>query len=535
MKPLAVALLALALFGLPGCPGGDPAPPDAGPDAADASDGADLDPGDGDRDDGDGPAGCQRDLDCDDGDPCNGAEECQAGECFAGVPPNCDDQNPCTSDGCVARVGCRNEPVAGACDDGDACTLDDRCQSGQCYGLPADADEDGHVAARCGGADCDDQDPAVNPNAFEGPTGAPACSDGIDNDCDGASDAAEPTCAACLGPADCDDGDACNGAEDCQAGECYPGDPLTCSDGEPCTDDWCDPVQGCRSAANELPCDDGDACTLGDRCAAGACQPGQQRDCSDGNPCTDDDCVTGQGCVHVPNAAPCDDGDPQTTGDACIDGTCNGIPDPYAEFEGLTGQALRQALAVHLADHESVSYDTARWEIFSDLDNQAGQVECVYTGVRVTTDDIPPADQMNTEHTWPRSWGADSGPVLSDLNHLFPTMAQANSTRSNLAFGDVVQADWSWGGSLRGYNAIGSLVFEPRDAHKGNAARAIFYVAVCYGFEVFPTQEAVLRAWHTQDPPDAAELERADRIEQIQGTRNPFVDRPDFVDRIYDF
>jgi len=101
------------LVALTGCPGGGATPSDAGQDLVDSGDGGVRDA------DGVGPgdeAGpeCLLDGDCNDGDPCNGDEACQAGDCFPGTPPSCDDNNPCTLDACVARVGCRNEPTAGA-------------------------------------------------------------------------------------------------------------------------------------------------------------------------------------------------------------------------------------------------------------------------------------------------------------------------------------------------------------------------------------------------------------------------------------
>ena len=67
-----------------------------------------------------------------------------------------------------------------------------------------DADGDGYDAMGCGGDDCDDSDPAVNPLATE------VC-DGVDNDCDGAfftgeeDDDDDDGFVACL---DCDDADA---------------------------------------------------------------------------------------------------------------------------------------------------------------------------------------------------------------------------------------------------------------------------------------------------------------------------------------
>ncbi len=47
-----------------------------------------------------------------------------------------------------------------------------------------------------------------------------------------------------------------------------------CDDGNPCTDDSCDPRVGCRHRPNQELCSDGDQCTVGDRCGGGECRPG---------------------------------------------------------------------------------------------------------------------------------------------------------------------------------------------------------------------------------------------------------------------
>ena len=44
-----------------------------------------------------------------------------------------------------------------------------------------------------------------------------------------------------------------------------------------------------------------------------------------------------------------------------------------------------------------------------------------------------------------------------------------------------------------------------------------------------------LRGWNLADPPDDLERGRNAAIEKLQNNRNPFVDRPDFVDRISDY
>jgi subtilisin family serine protease len=48
----------------------------------------------------------------------------------------------------------------------------------------------------------------------------------------------------------------------------------SCDDGNPCTDDMCDPATGCQHAANTASCSDGSECTLADQCNGGHCQSG---------------------------------------------------------------------------------------------------------------------------------------------------------------------------------------------------------------------------------------------------------------------
>lgn len=121
----------------------------------------------------------------------------------------------------------------------------------------------------------------------------------------------------------CEDGDACTVGDACQGGACI-GVPLSCNDGNPCTNDSCDPVTGCVRVNNTAPCDDGSACTTDDTCADGHCN-GTDLSCDDRNACTDDSCDPVSGCLSVGNTMPCDDGDPGTVSDRCAaTGTCTG-------------------------------------------------------------------------------------------------------------------------------------------------------------------------------------------------------------------
>ncbi len=74
-------------------------------------------------------------LSCDDGDACNGVEACDpALGCELGTPPICDDLNPCTDDSCGPVAGCQSVDNTALCDDGAACTSGDTCTGGVCSG-----------------------------------------------------------------------------------------------------------------------------------------------------------------------------------------------------------------------------------------------------------------------------------------------------------------------------------------------------------------------------------------------------------------
>ena len=75
-----------------------------------------------------------------------------------------------------------------------------------------------------------------------------ACDDG--NPCNGVETfVAGRGCVPGTPPPDgtsCGDGNICNGEETCSGGACVVGAPLVCDDGDPCTQNLCDPTIGCR-------------------------------------------------------------------------------------------------------------------------------------------------------------------------------------------------------------------------------------------------------------------------------------------------
>jgi V8-like Glu-specific endopeptidase len=94
------------------------------------------------------PPVCTVDPDCDDANPCNGAETCVAGQCVAGTPIDCSDGNACTTDSCdPATSACSSAPLdctggntclSAACDpvtgcSGEAFPDGTVCPTGTCY------------------------------------------------------------------------------------------------------------------------------------------------------------------------------------------------------------------------------------------------------------------------------------------------------------------------------------------------------------------------------------------------------------------
>jgi hypothetical protein len=284
-------------------------------------------------------------LVCDDGDSCNGLETCvPASGCVAGKALVCDDGNPCTDDGCEAEGGCTHVANVAACDDGNPCTTGDVCAAGACKPTGTLSCDDGNM---CTDDSCSPVDGCVHKTNTKVCTDNDACTLGdhcVDGGCVGTEvvcddlnpctdDSCDPQ-KGCVHEANelpCNDGNACTEGDLCGGGWCQPGAILDCDDDNPCTTDLCSLEQGCVHLDNASPCNDGDVCTVGDLCVAGACEPGEALDCDDGNVCTDDSCNPATGCVHEDNVLECDDGTACTDGDLCANGAC--VPGPVLDCD----------------------------------------------------------------------------------------------------------------------------------------------------------------------------------------------------------
>jgi hypothetical protein len=253
-------------------------------------------------------------VDCDDGDLCNGAESCdQALGCIPGEALTCDDGDICNGlESCHAQMGCQ-AGIGLLCADNNLCNGAESCDpvKGCQAGVPLV---------------CDDSDLCNGIESCEPQVG---CLDGVELLCDDSNVCTDNSCHAkegCIFAANealCDDGNACTIGDHCAGGKClFTGSP-DCDDSNVCTKDSCDPDSGCAQTAISAACDDGDPCTINDQCADGACGSGPQVDCDDGNPCTDDTCNEQGLCEHLANAADCNDGNECTVGDHCADGNCS--------------------------------------------------------------------------------------------------------------------------------------------------------------------------------------------------------------------
>ena len=168
------------------------------------------------------------------------------------------------------------------------------------------------------------------------------------------------------------------------------------------------------------------------------------------------------------------------------------------------------------------------------------------------------------EHVFPKSWfgGVDVYPMYSDLHFIWPADNYVNFRKGNLPIGYVNSPFYtSKNGSKIGtsktslnYNYNSSNIFEPIDSFKGDFARAYMYVITRYqdsivnwigrstagnvldgnkypGFDSWILKLCV--KWHKLDPPSAIERKRNDAVFTIQGNRNPYIDYPHWVEKVF--
>ena len=230
-------------------------------------------------------------------------------------------------------------------------------------------------------------------------------------------------------------------------------------------------------------------------------------------------------------------------------------------FPGLEGTDLEDAVQDAFTPGVILTYSEARNKMFEEIYNVNDTVTCVYSGHQRH---LPPGTPspiqflldnnsnigINTEHTFPQSQGAGSGNPRANLYHLFPARVRVNEARGSLPFSEINDPQTeTWYYKTQAISSIpGSLIdlysekkidfFEPREDHKGNVARAMFYFYTIYrnvanaGF--FNGQVETLCDWHLQDPVDSVEWDRNDMIATYQeNKKNPFILDCTIAKRLY--
>ena len=232
-------------------------------------------------------------------------------------------------------------------------------------------------------------------------------------------------------------------------------------------------------------------------------------------------------------------------------------PMPPAPPTNLSGVALRTWYIDnwYTSKRVELSYAAARAKMYNYADNYNNLVTCVYSGYQETVPysftnaSTTVVSRINCEHTVPQSWFNQTVRMRSDMHHLFPTYDTWNNLRGSDPYADIPDATtqtWMRGlvsqatipmANINEWSEDTNTQFEPREDHKGNVARAVFYFYTMHANqpELINTGHNnigsagdinTLYAWHLADPVDAHEIERNNRVAASQGNFNPYIAYP---------
>lgn len=251
----------------------------------------------------------------------------------------------------------------------------------------------------------------------------------------------------------------------------------------------------------------------------------------------------------------------------------------YDDAQGLQGYELKTALKEIINNQTVLSYnslddlyiqtdkdlyyenDNTLLDIYSEKPNGPDSYNYGFGEGDQCGNYNSEADCWNKEHVFPQGFFNEQLPMRTDLHQVLPTDGYVNNRRSNYPFGKVGSASWtSTNGSKVGTSAtpgFNGTVFEPIDEFKGDIARILFYFATRYEDQVTSNswddpdndpsnplngttdqvyedwQIDILLQWNQQDPVSQKEIDRNNKVYQIQGNRNPFVDHPEWVNAIW--
>lgn len=295
---------------------------------------------------------------CNDSNACTQVDTCQGGACTGGSPVVCVASDQCHTLGvCSSASGVCSNPTkadGSSCNDSNACTQTDTCQTGVCTGaspVTCAAPDPCHGAGACNpvngvcsypskadGTACSDSNACTQTDSCQGGvcTGSNAVTCSLPDQCHAAG-TCNPATGSCSNPpkpdgAACNDSNPCSQTDSCQAGVCTGSNPVACP-----AIDQCHLAGTCSSATglcsspvkpNGSACNDGNSCTQTDTCQAGICTGTTSVACAAPDQChTAGTCVPATGVCSYPAKAPgsiCDDGNPCTQTDTCQAGACTG-------------------------------------------------------------------------------------------------------------------------------------------------------------------------------------------------------------------
>jgi endonuclease I len=254
------------------------------------------------------------------------------------------------------------------------------------------------------------------------------------------------------------------------------------------------------------------------------------------------------------------------------------IPTGYYNNATGSGFTLKTQLYNIISPHTTLVYGSGLWALYPSSDVRPdGKVWDIYSNCNFTfglpanggNQDIGTGGNVecqffNKEHTFPKSWfgGVNGTAMYSDAFHVMPTDKKNNSLRGNLAYGLVDPAvtnsignGWKIGNCVAPNYPYSYQVFEPANEYKGDLARNYFYMATCYEDQISTWQTLnvngdtvldgsankvfeqwyldLMFAWHTADPVSQKEIDRNNAIYAVQGNRNPYIDHPEWVYRVW--
>lgn len=236
----------------------------------------------------------------------------------------------------------------------------------------------------------------------------------------------------------------------------------------------------------------------------------------------------------------------------------------YQNAEGKSGQELKNAVWRIIAKHTQLGYGDL-WTAYETTDtDEDGYIIDMYNNCRFVYGEDQHSGgssgnasnqcvAYNREHSMPKDWFDDATPMYTDLHHIYPVSGYINTRRNNYPYAEVGTATFtSTAGSKLGPSitpGFSGTAFEPLDEYKGDLARTYFYMATCYHDKIMTWESDMLSGnnttdfsgwaldmlleWHEQDPVSEKEIKRNNEVYKIQKNRNPFIDHPELVEKIW--